>query len=117
MGQALGSSIDEHYLTNFPPVSRGVRIDTSRGQMPLLKVTGQEVVELDWNFRASCLPTPRELSWHQERPSRQERKRNDSFTALGHFQQQVSDFSSSQSAIQAETWQLGTRLQKNRFSS
>lgn len=56
MGQALGSSIDEHYLTNFPPVSRGVRIDTSRGQMPLLKVTGQEVVELDLEFQGQLPP-------------------------------------------------------------
>lgn len=56
MGQALGSSIDEHYLTNFPPVSRGVPIDTSRGQMPLLKVTGQEVVELDLEFQGQLPP-------------------------------------------------------------
>ena len=56
MGQALGSWTDEHYLTNFPTVSRGVRIDTSKGQMPLLKVTGQEVVELDLEFQGQLPP-------------------------------------------------------------
>jgi len=56
MGQALGSSTAEHYLTNFPTVSRAVRIDTSKGQMPLLKVTGQEVVELDSEFQGQLPP-------------------------------------------------------------
>ena len=56
MAQALGSSIDERYLTKFPTVFRGVCIETSRGQMPLLKVTGQEVVELDLEFQGQLPP-------------------------------------------------------------
>lgn len=34
----------------------------------------QEVVEVNLESRASCLPTPAVLSWHRERPSRHERK-------------------------------------------
>lgn len=47
--------------------------------MPLPKVTGQEVVELDLESRA--------WSFHGtgERPTREERKWNDSFTAPGIF--------------------------------
>ena len=56
MAQALGSSIDERYLAKFPTVFRGVCIETSRGQMPLLKVTGQEVVELELEFQGQLPP-------------------------------------------------------------
>ena len=33
--------------------------------MPLPKVTGQEVVELDLESRASCLLIPMKFSWHR----------------------------------------------------